>query len=450
MSRERILVVDDEEIARENLVHSLTKAGYRAAAAADGRQALAVLAEEPCDLVLTDLRMPEMDGMELLAAIKRRYPEVEVIVVTGHAAVDSAVAAMRLGAFTYVAKPVQVAEVLAQAAKALEKSAMRRELASLKRKVDPASGLSRLIGQSAAMEALRESIVQVARLECNVLITGETGTGKELVARTVHDLSPRCEGRFMAVNCGAFSEELISNELFGHEREAFTGAAARRKGLIEAASGGTLFLDEIGELPLTMQVKLLRVLQERTFLRVGGTEEAPMDARVLSATNKDLKKEAETGAFRQDLFYRLDVVTLHVPPLAQRREDIPQLARHFLAKHAGQACREVALSPEVLDRLLLYEYPGNVRELENIIQKALTMCDGDVIRPEHLLADLRDEGVRPTRSAARQEWPSLEEHEKNYIRDVLEEVEGNKSKAARVLAIDRVSLWRKLKRYGLE
>ena len=450
MSRERILVVDDEEIARENLVHSLTKAGYRAAAAADGRQALAVLAEEPCDLVLTDLRMPEMDGMELLAAIKRRYPEVEVIVVTGHAAVDSAVAAMRLGAFTYVAKPVQVAEVLAQAAKALEKSAMRRELASLKRKVDPASGLSRLIGQSAAMEALRESIVQVARLECNVLITGETGTGKELVARTVHDLSPRCEGRFMAVNCGAFSEELISNELFGHEREAFTGAAARRKGLIEAASGGTLFLDEIGELPLTMQVKLLRVLQERTFLRVGGTEEAPMDARVLSATNKDLKKEAETGAFRQDLFYRLDVVTLHVPPLAQRREDIPQLARHFLAKHAGQACREVALSPEVLDRLLLYEYPGNVRELENIIQKALAMCDGDVIRPEHLLADLRDEGVRPTRSAARQEWPSLEEHEKNYIRDVLEEVEGNKSKAARVLAIDRVSLWRKLKRYGLE
>ncbi len=450
MSRERILVVDDEEIARENLVHSLTKAGYRAAAAADGRQALAALGEEPCDLVLTDLRMPEMDGMELLAAIKRRYPEVEVIVVTGHAAVDSAVAAMRLGAFTYVAKPVQVAEVLAQAAKALEKSAMRRELASLKRKVDPASGLSRLIGQSAAMEALRESIVQVARLECNVLITGETGTGKELVARTVHDLSPRCEGRFMAVNCGAFSEELISNELFGHEREAFTGAAARRKGLIEAASGGTLFLDEIGELPLTMQVKLLRVLQERTFLRVGGTEEAPMDARVLSATNKDLKKEAETGAFRQDLFYRLDVVTLHVPPLAQRREDIPQLARHFLAKHAGQACREVALSPEVLDRLLLYEYPGNVRELENIIQKALAMCDGDVIRPEHLLADLRDERVRPTRSAARQEWPSLEEHEKNYIRDVLEEVEGNKSKAARVLAIDRVSLWRKLKRYGLE
>ncbi|KAF5030531.1 Regulatory protein AtoC [anaerobic digester metagenome] len=450
MSRERILVVDDEEIARENLVHSLTKAGYRAAAAADGRQALAVLAEEPCDLVLTDLRMPEMDGMELLAAIKRRYPEVEVIVVTGHAAVDSAVAAMRLGAFTYVAKPVQVAEVLAQAAKALEKSAMRRELASLKRKVDPASGLSRLIGQSAAMEALRESIVQVARLECNVLITGETGTGKELVARTVHDLSPRCEGRFMAVNCGAFSEELISNELFGHEREAFTGAAARRKGLIEAASGGTLFLDEIGELPLTMQVKLLRVLQERTFLRVGGTEEAPMDARVLSATNKDLKKEAETGAFRQDLFYRLDVVTLHVPPLSQRREDIPQLARHFLAKYAGQACREVALSPELLDRLLLYEYPGNVLELENILQKALAMCDGDVIRPEHLLADLRDEGVRPTRSAARQEWPSLEEHEKNYIRDVLEEVEGNKSKAARVLAIDRVSLWRKLKRYGLE
>jgi DNA-binding NtrC family response regulator len=449
MSRARILVVDDEAIARENLVHILTRAGHRATDAADGRQALAALAEEPFDLVLTDLRMPGMDGLELLAALKRRFPEVEVIVVTGHAAVDTAVAAMGLGAFTYVAKPVHVEEVLAQTAKALEKNAMRRELASLRRRADPASGLSRLIGQSATMEALRESIVQVARLECNVLVTGETGTGKELVARTIHDLSARAKGRFMAVNCGAFSEELISNELFGHEREAFTGAGARRKGLIEAAAGGTLFLDEIGELPLSMQVKLLRVLQERTFLRVGGTEEAPMDARVLSATNKDLKKEAEAGAFRQDLFYRLDVITLHVPPLSERREDIPLLARHFLARHASEAGRNVRLSPEVLDSLILYEYPGNVRELENIVQKALAVCDGDVIEPRHLLADLRDQRVRPTRGS-RKSWPTLEEHEKAYIRDVLEEVEGNKSKAARVLGIDRVSLWRKLKRYGLE
>ena len=335
MSRARILVVDDEAIARENLVHVLVKAGYRATAAADGREALAVLAGDPFDLVITDLRMPGLNGMELLTAVKRRHPEVEVIVATGYAAVDSAVSAMRLGAFTYVAKPVRVEEVLAQTAKALEKGAMRRELAALRRQVDPARGLSRLIGQSATMAALRESIEQVARLECNVLITGETGTGKELVARTIHELSQRAGGRFMAVNCGAFSEELISNELFGHEREAFTGAAARRKGLIEAAAGGTLFLDEIGELPFPMQVRLLRVLQERTFLRVGGTEEAPMDARVLSATNKDLKKEAAAGTFRQDLFYRLDVITLHVPPLAERREDIPLLARHFLARHAA-------------------------------------------------------------------------------------------------------------------
>jgi len=449
MSRARILVVDDEAIARENLVHILTKAGHRAIAAANGREALAALAEEPADLILTDLRMPGMDGMELLTSIKRRCPEAEVIVVTGYAAVETAVAAMRLGAFTYVAKPVQVEEVLAQTAKALEKGAMRRELTALRRQVDPARGLSRLIGQSPTMTALRESITQVARLECNVLITGETGTGKELVARTIHELSPRASGRFMAVNCGAFSEELISNELFGHEREAFTGAGMRRKGLIEAASGGTLFLDEIGELPLSMQVKLLRVLQERTFLRVGGTEEASMDARVLSATNKDLKKEAEGGAFRQDLFYRLDVITLHVPPLSERREDIPFLARHFLAKHAGPAGRAVSLSPEVLDRLIQYEYPGNIRELENIVQKALAVCDGDVIELRHLLADLRDERVRPTRGG-RQHWPSLEEHEKDYIRDVLEEVEGNKSKAARVLGIDRVSLWRKIKRYTLE
>ncbi len=449
MNRARILVAEDEPIARENLVHILAKAGYRPVGVSDGREALAALSQDAFDLLLTDLRMPGMDGMELLASARRRFPEVEVIVITGHAAVESAVAAMRLGAFTYVAKPVRVDEVLAQTAKALEKSAMRRELAGLRRQADPTAGLARLIGQSAAMQALRESIVQVARLECNVLVTGETGTGKELVARTIHDLSARNAGRFMAVNCGAFSEELISNELFGHEREAFTGAAARRKGLIEAAAGGTLFLDEIGELPLSMQVKLLRVLQERVFLRVGGTEEAPMDARVLSATNKDLKKEAEVGAFRQDLFYRLDVVTLHVPPLAMRREDIPGLARHFLARHAAAAGRSVALSPEVLDRLLLYEYPGNVRELENIVQKALAVCDGDVIEARHLLADLRDDRVRPTRSA-RQAWPTLEEHEKRYVRDVLEEVAGNKSKAARILGIDRVSLWRKLKRYGLD
>ena len=449
MSRAHILVVDDEPIARENLVHILIKAGHRAEAAAGGDEALSLLAGEAFDLVLTDLRMPGMDGMELLAAVKRRSPDTEVIVVTGHAAVETAVAAMRLGAFTYVAKPILVEEVLAQVGKALEKNAMRRELARLRQSADPASGLSRLIGRSDSMEALRQSIVQVARLECNVLITGETGTGKELVARTIHDMSPRSKGRFMAVNCGAFSEELISNELFGHEREAFTGAGARRKGLIEAASGGTLFLDEIGELPLTMQVKLLRVLQERTFLRVGGTEEMPMDARVLSATNKDLKKESESGAFRQDLFYRLDVITVHVPPLSERREDIPELARHFLAKHADAAGRNLQLSPEVLDRLLLYEYPGNVRELENIVQKALAVCEGEIIEPVHLLADLRDQRVRPTRGA-RQHWPTLEEHEKSYVRDVLEEVEGNKSKAARVLGIDRVSLWRKLKRYGLD
>ncbi|UJX42957.1 sigma-54 dependent transcriptional regulator [Desulfovibrio sp. JY] len=449
MKRARVLVVDDEPIARENLVHILTKAGHRASAAEDGREALALLAGEPFDLVLTDLRMPGMDGMELLTAIKRRAPETEVIVVTGHAAVETAVTAMRLGAFTYVSKPIHVEEVLAQIAKALEKTAMRRELTRLRQNADPASGLSRLIGGSDSMEALRQSIIQVARLECNVLITGETGTGKELVARTIHDLSPRSKGRFMAVNCGAFSEELISNELFGHEREAFTGAGARRKGLIEAAAGGTLFLDEIGELPLSMQVKLLRVLQERTFLRVGGTEEAPMDARVLSATNKDLKKESDTGAFRQDLFYRLDVITVHVPPLSERREDIPELARHFLAKHAAASGRNVQLSPEVLDKLLLYEYPGNVRELENIVQKALAVSEGEVIESAHLLADLRDERIRPTRGA-RRDWPSLEEHEKSYIRDVLEEVEGNKSKAARILGIDRVSLWRKVKRYGLE
>ncbi len=449
MKSRRILVVDDEPIARDNLDHILKKEGYETLLAEDGQQAIDLLRREEVDLVLTDLRMKGRDGMAVLAEAKKLRPETEVVVITGYASVDTAVEAMRQGAYHYIAKPFKIDEMRLIVEKALEKTLLRQEVTSLRQQVYDCRGTSRIIGRSPKMQTLRETIAQVAKLDCNVLIQGETGTGKELVARTIHELSPRSEKRFMAFNCGVFTEELITSELFGHEKGAFTGANRVKKGLLEWAQGGTVFFDEVGELPLPMQVKLLRVLQERTLMRVGGTEEIPVDIRVLAATNKDLKREAEEGAFRTDLFYRLDVLTINIPPLYERKEDIPLLACHFLAKHARPGAAAPQLSPEAAELLMNYEYPGNIRELENIVQRILIHCDGEVVEPRHLVADLGGTATVAVRES-RQHWPTLSEHEKQYILEVLDEVEGNRSLAARMLGIDRVSLWRKIKRYGLE
>ncbi|TKB28595.1 sigma-54-dependent Fis family transcriptional regulator [Desulfopila sp. IMCC35006] len=449
MSSEKILVVDDEAIARDNVEYMLRKGGYEVFTAENGEEAIAFLESREVDLVLTDLRMKGQDGMAVIAACKELWPQTEVIVITGYASVDTAVEAIQRGAYHYLAKPVKKDEMLALVQKALEKRALSKEVIELRKKVSSNTGATRILGKSLKIQLLRESIMQVAPLECNVLIMGETGTGKELVARTIHELSPRSSHRFVAFNCGAFTEELITSELFGHEKGAFTGAAQIKKGLLELAEGGTVFFDEVGELSLSMQVKLLRVLQERTLMRVGGTEEIPVDIRILAATNKDLKKEAESGAFRLDLFYRLDVLTIKVPSLAERKEDIPILVNHFLAKHSSPSTRIPKLSPEVAHTLKQYEYPGNVRELENIAQRLLLQCDGEVVDSCHLIEDLQSSSVSPSRVAP-QFWPSLEEHEKNYILEVLDETEGNKSQAAKILDIDRVSLWRKIKRYGLD
>ncbi len=449
MKTRKILIVDDEPIARDNLEHILKKDGYLTLLAEDGQQAITLLRQEEVDLVLTDLRMKGPDGMAVLAEAKILWPAIEVIVITGYASIDTAVTAMRLGAYHYISKPFKIDELRVIVEKALEKTLLSKEVQSLRQKVYDQTGASRILGQSPKMQTLRETINQVAQLDCNVLIQGETGTGKELVARTLHELSPRAGKRFMAFNCGAFTEELITSELFGYERGAFTGADKIRKGLLEMAEKGTVFFDEVGELPLSMQVKLLRVLQERTLLRVGGTDDIPIDIRILAATNKDLKREAEEGAFRTDLFYRLDVLTLNVPSLAERRGDIPLLANHFLAKHTRPGRIPPRLSPEAAQRLMLYEYPGNIRELENIVQRILIYCDGEVVGPQHLAADLHDSAAVAVRDH-RQDWPSLDQHEKQYILEVLDEVEGNKSAAAKILGIDRVSLWRKIKRYGLE
>lgn len=449
MSGEQILVVDDEEIARDNVSYMLKKGGFEVLTAKDGQAAIDILRNREVDLVLTDLRMQGQDGMAVLAACKRLWPETEVIVITGYASVDTAVAAIQKGAYHYLAKPVKMEEMLALVQKALEKRTLHQEVIELRKQISSKSGTTRILGKSLKIQLLRESISQVAQLDCNVLIQGETGTGKELVARTIHELSPRANHRFVAFNCGAFTEELITSELFGHEKGAFTGASQVKKGLLELAEGGTVFFDEVGELSLAMQVKLLRVLQERTLMRVGGTDEIPVDIRILAATNKDLKKEAENGAFRLDLYYRLDVLTIKVPALTERKEDIPILVNHFLAKHSPPSSLVPKLSMDVAQQLKQYEYPGNVRELENIAQRLLVQCDGEVIESFHLVEDLQSSSVSPSRSAI-QLWPSLEEHEKNYILDVLDETEGNKSQAAKILDIDRVSLWRKIKRYGLD
>ncbi|GFK94590.1 Transcriptional regulatory protein ZraR [Fundidesulfovibrio magnetotacticus] len=445
-----ILLVDDEPIAVENLGHILAREGYATVAASSGEVAVELLAAREFDLVLTDLRMKGMDGIAVLAESKRLWPDTEVVVMTGHATVATAVEAMRLGACHYLTKPYQLAEVRATVAEAMDKRRLRQEVARLTRQM---AGLGRgplIIGESPAVQALRENIRHVAPTDSTVLIQGETGTGKELVARAVHEASPRCGRRFLAVNCGAFNEDLLASELFGHEKGAFSGAATLKKGLMEVAGDGTLFLDEIGEMSTVMQVRLLRVLQERHFFRVGGTREIPLEARVLAATNKDLKAEVELGLFRADLYYRLNVISLGVPPLSGRRQDIPLLAGYFIAKYAPAMGKAVeGFSAEAMRRLMGYDFPGNIRELENIVQRAVIMAHGAQIETGDLPLDLRGEAP----SLARPQGPeliTLEELERRHIEAVLEHEGGNKTKAAEILGIDRVSLWRKLKKYGVE
>jgi len=443
------LIADDERIARENLEHVLRKEGFDTTCVENGESAIRELEREEFDLVMTDLCMQPVDGMQVLERARELYPDTEVIVITGYATVNSAVEAMQKGAYHYLPKPYKIEEVRALVRKALEKRSLRQEVTALRRQIRDLGESSLLIGKSAEMEALKRTIEQVAPTDCNVLILGETGTGKELAARMIHRLSPRRDNRFLAVNCGAFNEELLANELFGHDREAFTGARGIKKGLLEAAEGGTVLLDEIGDMPPPMQVKLLRVLQERKFLRVGGTEEIPVDIRVLAATNKDLKHEVEMGSFRRDLFYRINVITLHVPRLADRKDDILLLSFHFLEKISRAQGKKIeAMSDRVTEILLSYEFPGNVRELENILERAVTLARGTTIEVEHLPSDLRRPGLRV--HGPRRGYLSLEENEREYIAWILREVKDNKTRAAEVLGIDRVSLWRKLKRYRME
>ncbi len=448
----RILVVDDEAAALKNLAYLLRKEGYEVTACQSGQAGLKELRYREIDLVLTDLRMKDIDGLALLRQAREWQPDAEVIVITGHATLDSAVAAMKEGAFHYVAKPYRLDEVRQVVKNALEVVALKRENRSLRRRIDGYQGPVSIITQDLGMQRLLDTARQVAPTDCNILITGESGTGKELMARYLHLHSARASQAFVAVNCGALQEELLANELFGHEKGAFTGADRQKPGLIEMAAGGTLFLDEIAEMSPAMQVKLLRVLQERELLRVGGIEPVKVDARFIAATNRDLQEGVVSGRFRSDLYFRLNVVNLALPSLRDRQDDIPLLVFHFLRKFAqamGKPVEDVA--PEALAQLAHHDFPGNVRELANLVERGVALARGDRIEARHLPEGLRH--LTPQAAPPRPpsgELATLAGNEAAYIAQVLEYTGGNRNRAADILGIDRVSLWRRIKRYGLE
>jgi two-component system, NtrC family, response regulator AtoC len=444
----RVAVIDDEPVACREMKRALGKDGYQVETFADGESALRRMEHAPFDLVVCDLRLPGENGLQVLRKTRECCPDTEFIIVTGHSSVDSAIEAIHSGAFHYVTKPVRQAVLRALAGKALERVRLVKEKEVLKKALHARGRASEIIGNSPAMQEVFRLIRKLAPLTCNVLIQGESGTGKELVARALHFSGPRKEMPFVPFNCGGFTEELIANELFGHEKGAFTGALNIKIGLLEAAQKGTIFLDEIGEMPPSMQIKLLRFIQERSFLRVGGTKPVEVDVRIIAASNQNLSEAVKEKNFREDLYYRLNVVLISMPPLRQRLDDIPVFLRHFLSRYGQAFGKEVTgVDPEVLEVLQNYPYPGNVRELENIVERAVALAEDQTIRLRDLPSDLQRLSVKALETEG---WPSLEEKERDYIRQVLIETRYQRALAAKILKIPRTTLWRKLKRLGLD
>jgi DNA-binding NtrC family response regulator len=440
-----LLVADDDPVARDLLVEMLVAEGYRVRPA-DGGEACVRLAEaEPFDLALVDLRMPDLDGLEVLRRLSALRPPVPVLILTAFATIGTAIETIRAGAWDYVSKPFRIDEIRLGVARALEAQRLARENLQYRRQLDARYGVESLVGQSSEMVAIYKQVARLAALDTTILIQGETGTGKELVARAIHQASPRAARPLVVIDCTALPETLFESELFGHERGAFTGASSARRGLLESADGTTCFLDEIGELPRALQVKLLRVLQARVVRRVGGNEEIPVDVRILAATNRDLRKLVEEGTFREDLYYRLNVVAIAVPPLRERRGDVPLLARHFLEKYAAAAGRPAGgFARETLALLEAYPWPGNVRELEHAVERAVALSSSVLVLPDELPAEVRAAaGERPATSPFRL---TLEEMKRWYVARALEEAGGNKARAAELLGIDRRTLYRILAR----
>jgi DNA-binding NtrC family response regulator len=450
-----ILIVDDEQGMRQLLSLVFGRAGHQVRAAENGRRAVELLREASADLIVSDVRMPDMGGIELLRAARELSPDVAVVMMTAFATVETAREAFKLGADDFIQKPFDVDELKLIVEKALELRQLKQEIQGWRKTQSERGRLDQIIGRSPRMQAVYQMIETVAAVQSTILITGESGTGKELVARAVHNLSPREDKPFVSINCGAFTETLLESELFGYVRGAFTGATANRKGLFEAADKGTIFLDEIGEMSPAMQVKLLRVLQERKVRPVGGHEELSIDARVIAATNRDLPAMVKAGTFREDLFYRVSVIPIELPPLRDKREDIRELVTHFAGKYSAQAGRSLTVSEGAMELLERYSWPGNVRELEHTIERAVALERTEQIQPERLPEQITN--YSPARVAGALDLPEdglnltahLDQLEKTYLLEALRRTGGNQTRAAELLQLSVRSLRHLLDKHGI-
>lgn len=449
----RILIADDEHLIRESLSFVLKKEGYQVEEASNGREALARNEEKPFDLVITDIEMPEMRGIELLERITQRTPQTFVMIVTAFASIETAIQALRKGAYDYILKPIEFDDLLHRVQKLMDHRAVISENILLRQELSRTYDFDRIIGQSQSMQNVFETIKRVAQSDGTVLISGKSGTGKELVARAIHYNGARKQKRFVAVNCGAIVDTLFESELFGHKKGSFTGATSDKDGLFKVAEGGTIFLDEVGEIPTHLQVKLLRAIEQKEITPVGRTEPITVDSRIIAATNKDLRQEVEKGNFREDLFYRLNVVEIHLPSLTERPTDIPALANHFLNQYRKQMTKPVkGFSNEAMTVLVNYRWKGEVRELENVIERAVIFCDEDFIQVKHLpeyfrSTDSSSSMLTPTGSESLKE--AARQFERQFIQQTLSEHQYNKEETSKALGISLSSLYRKFEELGI-
>ncbi len=449
--KEKILVVDDEQSHRTMLKAVLSKEGYDISEADDGISAVKAVENESFDLILMDIRMSDMDGLEALGQIKKTSPSIPVIMMTAYASIKTAVEALKSGAYDYLTKPLDIDELKILIQKALEHYRLQEENVFLKERLADRFDFSKIVGKSRRMKELFENLSLIAPSDATILICGESGTGKELVANAIHQNSPRAQKPFIKVSCAALPETLLESELFGHERGAFTGALARKAGRFQLADGGTLFLDEVNVMSSTTQVKLLRVLQEREFEPLGSTKTIHVDIRLITATNKELEGEVKEGRFREDLFYRLNVVPIHLPPLRERKEDIPLLSEHFFRLYQEKNKKSVkGFLPKTIDTLMRYDWPGNIRELENVIERAILLCRSEYITPKDLPPPLQGEEIEEHPLISIPPGMTLEQVEREAIIQTLEETGGNRTQTAQILGISRKTLQNKLKEYGLE
>jgi two-component system response regulator PilR (NtrC family) len=443
-----ILVVDDEESVRESLDKVLRKSGYLTATASSGDEALSLLSKQPVDIVLTDLKMPNGDGIELLKTIKKKFADIEVILLTGYGTIETAVEAMKEGAYDFITKPPKKAVILSTVERAIERQNLAQENKYLKAQLGKGLLFEDIIGNSQAFVKVLEMVDRVAPLVSTVLITGESGTGKELIARAIHRQSPRAKQKFIPINCGAIPENLIESELFGHVKGAFTGATKDKQGLFKVAEGGTLFLDEISSVPLNLQVKLLRAIEQKEIMPVGSTKSEIIDVRIIAATNKNLADEVEKGNFREDLYYRLNVVGINIPPLRERTEDIPMLVDHFVKINNAQLNKQIrGVDQTVLNVFKEYEWKGNIRELENVIERAMILCDGDVLRLEHLPQIYSQKNFSEDLHVGLK--GSVRKFERDAILKALEMAGLDKNKAASILGMSLSTLYRKMAELGI-